>query len=457
MATLLMKNADHLLTLDPGLGKIEEGAVFVRDNVIESVGRTRELPATADQIIDASGMLLLPGLINTHHHLYQTLTRALPGAQDAELFDWLRRLYPVWGEMNDEAVYTSALVGMAEMVLSGCTTTTDHLYIYPNNSSLDATIRAAQQIGIRFHPTRGSMSLGKSKGGLPPDHLVEEEDTILEDCRRVIERYHDAEPYAMVRVGLAPCSPFSVTADLMRETAALARSYQHVLLHTHVAETLDEERFCLDQFGARPAEYMRQLGWVGPDVWWAHAIWLNDEEIQMLAETGTGVAHCPTSNMRLGSGIAKIREMRDAGVKVGIAVDGSASNDGNDVLLETRMAMLLQRVGKGAAAFSVGEALQLATLGSASVIGREDLGKLAPGMAADFIGFRLDRLEFAGAAIHDPVAALLLCRPKGVDLSVINGRVVVEEGQLKGIDLPGAIRDHDRFAADMAAKHPLGT
>lgn len=457
MATLLMKNADHLLTLDPGLGKIEDGAIFVRDNVIESVGRTRELPATADRIIDASGMLLLPGLINTHHHLYQTLTRALPGAQDAELFDWLRRLYPVWGEMNDEAVYTSALVGMAEMVLSGCTTTTDHLYIYPNNSSLDATIRSAQQIGIRFHPTRGSMSLGESKGGLPPDHLVEEEDAILQDCRRVIERYHDPEPYAMVRIGLAPCSPFSVTADLMRETAALARSYQKVSLHTHVAETLDEERFCLDQFGARPAEYMRQLGWVGPDVWWAHAIWLNDEEIQMLAETGTGVAHCPTSNMRLGSGIAKIREMRDAGVKVGIAVDGSASNDGNDVLLETRMAMLLQRVGKGAAAFGVGETLQLATLGSASVIGREDLGKLAPGMAADFIGFRLDRLEFAGAAIHDPVAALLLCRPKGVDLSVINGRVVVEDGQLKGIDLPGAIRDHDRFAADMAAKHPLGT
>ena len=457
MATLLMKNADHLLTLDPGLGKIEEGGVFVRDNVIESVGRTRELPATADQIIDASGMLLLPGLINTHHHLYQTLTRALPGAQDAELFDWLRRLYPVWGEMNDEAVYTSALVGMAEMVLSGCTTTTDHLYIYPNNSSLDATIRAAQQIGIRFHPTRGSMSLGKSKGGLPPDHLVEEEDVILEDCRRVIERYHDPEPYAMVRVGLAPCSPFSVTADLMRETAALARSYQHVLLHTHVAETLDEERFCLEQFGARPAEYMRQLGWVGPDVWWAHAIWLNDEEIQMLAETGTGVAHCPTSNMRLGSGIAKIREMRDAGVKVGIAVDGSASNDGNDVLLETRMAMLLQRVGKGAAAFGVGEALQLATLGSASVIGREDLGKLAPGMAADFIGFRLDRLEFAGAAIHDPVAALLLCTPKGVDLSVINGRVVVEDGQLRGLDLPRVIRDHDRLAAAMAAKHLLGS
>ena len=457
MATLLVKNADHLLSLDPTLGMIEGGAIFVRDGVIESVGRTRELPATADQIIDASGMLLLPGLINTHHHLYQTLTRALPGAQDAELFDWLRRLYPVWGEMNDEAVYTSALVGMAEMVLSGCTTTTDHLYIYPNNSSLDATIRAAQQIGIRFHPTRGSMSLGKSKGGLPPDHLVEEEDVILEDCRRVIERYHDPEPYAMVRVGLAPCSPFSVTADLMRETAALARSYQHVLLHTHVAETLDEERFCLEQFGARPAEYMRQLGWVGPDVWWAHAIWLNDEEIQMLAETGTGVAHCPTSNMRLGSGIAKIREMREAGVKVGIAVDGSASNDGNDVLLESRMAMLLQRVGKGAAAFGVREALQLATLGSASVIGREDLGKLAPGMAADFIGFRLDRLEFAGAAIHDPVAALLLCTPKGVDLSVINGRVVVEDGQLRGLDLPRVIRDHDRLAAAMAAKHLLGS
>ncbi|HLF36385.1 MAG TPA: 8-oxoguanine deaminase [Anaerolineales bacterium] len=455
MSTLLVKNAELLLTMDPPAGRIAGGGLFVRDNVIEQVGPSEGLPTEADRVIDASGMLVLPGLINTHHHLYQTLTRALPGAQDVELFAWLTRLYPVWGEMDDGAVYASALIGMAELLLSGCTTTTDHLYIYPNGSSLDATIRAAQEIGIRFHPTRGSMSLGKSKGGLPPDHLVEVEADILRDCRRVIERYHDPRPYSMLRVGLAPCSPFSVTADLMRETAALARSSKQVTLHTHVAETLDEERFCLEQFGARPAEYMRRLGWVGPDVWWAHAIWLNDEEIQMLAETGTGVAHCPSSNMRLGSGIAKIREMRDAGVKVGIAVDGSASNDGNDVLLETRMALLLQRVGKGAAAFAVQDALELATLGSAAVIGRDDLGRLAPGKAADLIGYRLDRLEFAGGAVHDPVAALLLCTAKGVDLSVINGRIVVEDRQLLGFDLPGAIAKHNSIAAAMAARHPL--
>ncbi len=455
MSTLLVKNADLLLTLDPGLGRIPGGGVFVRDNFIEQVGPSAGLPPMADRVFDAAGMLILPGLINTHHHLYQTLTRALPGAQDVELFDWLTRLYPVWGEMDDEAVHTSALIGMAELILNGCTTTTDHLYIYPNGSSLDATIRAAQEIGIRFHPTRGSMSLGRSKGGLPPDHLVESEAGILRDCQRVIERYHDPKPYSMLRIGLAPCSPFSVTGDLMRETAALARSSERVGLHTHVAETLDEERFCVDRFGARPAEYMRRLGWVGPDVWWAHAIWLNDGEIQMLAETGTGVAHCPSSNMRLGSGIAKVREMRDAGVRVGIAVDGSASNDGNDVLLETRMALLLQRVGKGAAAFAVQEALELATLGSAAVIGREDLGRLAPGQAADLIGYRLDRLEFAGAAIHDPVAALLLCTAKGVDLSVINGRIMVEDRQLLGFDLAGVIAKHDAIAAAMAARHPL--
>jgi len=406
-------------------------------------------------VLDASGMVVLPGLINTHHHLYQTLTRALPGAQDAELFDWLTRLYPVWGEMDDEAVYHSALIGLAEMALSGCTTSTDHLYIYPNDSTLDATIRAAADLGIRFHPTRGSMSLGQSAGGLPPDRLVEAEDAILADCQRVIQRHHDPEPYSMLRVGLAPCSPFSVTGDLMREAAALARSYDKVYLHTHVAETQDEERFCLEKFGVRPAEYMRQLGWVGPDVWWAHAVWLDEAEIQMLAETGTGVAHCPSSNMRLGSGIAKIRQMRQSGVKVGIALDGSASNDSNDLLLEARMALLLQRVAQGASAFTVLEALELATLGSAAVIGRDDLGKLAPGKAADFIGVRLDRLELAGGAVHDPVAALLLCTPHGVDLSVINGRVVVRSGRLEGIEVEPLIERHNQLARAMAARHPV--
>lgn len=456
MTTLLLLNVELLVTMGDGPGQIKHGGLFVRDNVIEVVGPTDELPGEADQVIDASGMIVLPGLINTHHHLYQTLTRALPGAQDVELFDWLTRLYPVWGEMNDEAVYTSAFIGMAELALSGCTTTTDHLYIYPNDSSLDSTIRAAQELGLRFHPTRGSMSLGASKGGLPPDHVVEEDEDILADSRRVIEKYHDPKPYSMVRVGLAPCSPFSVTGDLMRETAELARASENVTLHTHVAETADEEQFCLEQFGARPAEYMRQLGWVGTDVWWAHAIHLNDDEIQMLADTGTGVAYCPTSNMRLGSPIAKVRQMRDAGVKVGIAVDGSASNDGNDLLLEARMALLLQKVEGGAAAFGVMEALELATLGSASVIGREDLGKLAPGMAADFIGIKTNRLEMAGGAVHDPVASLLLCTIKGVDLSVINGKVVVEHGQLLGVDLESVIARHNELAGAMAAKHPLG-
>jgi len=455
MPTLLLKNAAALLTMDPRQPLIEAGGLLVRDNVIELAGPSADLPQQADSVLDASGMVVLPGLINTHHHLYQTLTRALPGAQDAELFEWLTRLYPVWGEMDDEAVYHSALVGLAEMALSGCTSSTDHLYMYPNDSSMDATIRAAADLGIRFHPTRGSMSLGQSAGGLPPDRLVEAEDAILADCQRVIQRYHDPEPYSMLRVGLAPCSPFSVTGDLMRQTAALARSYEKVYLHTHVAETRDEERFCLEKFGVRPAKYMRQLGWVGPDVWWAHAIWLDEDEIQMLAETGTGVAHCPSSNMRLGSGIAKIRQMRDAGVKVGIALDGSASNDANDLLLETRMAMLLQRVAQGASAFTVLEALELATLGSAAVIGRDDLGQLAPGKAADFIGVRLDRLELAGGAVHDPVAALLLCTPRGVDLSVINGRVVVRNGRLEGIDLEPLIARHNQLARAMAARHPV--
>jgi len=455
MPTLLLKNAATLLTMDPRQPLIQGGGLLVRDNVIELAGRSADLPQQADTVLDASGMVVLPGLINTHHHLYQTLTRALPGAQDAELFDWLTRLYPVWGEMDDEAVYHSALIGLAEMALSGCTTSTDHLYIYPNDSTLDATIRAAADLGIRFHPTRGSMSLGQSAGGLPPDRLVEAEDAILADCQRVIQRHHDPEPYSMLRVGLAPCSPFSVTGDLMREAAALARSYDKVYLHTHVAETQDEERFCLEKFGVRPAEYMRQLGWVGPDVWWAHAVWLDEAEIQMLAETGTGVAHCPSSNMRLGSGIAKIRQMRQSGVKVGIALDGSASNDSNDLLLEARMALLLQRVAQGASAFTVLEALELATLGSAAVIGRDDLGKLAPGKAADFIGVRLDRLELAGGAVHDPVAALLLCTPHGVDLSVINGRVVVRSGRLEGIEVEPLIERHNQLARAMAARHPV--
>lgn len=455
MGTLLIKNANVIITNDPELGDLYQGGIFVRDNVIEKMGPIEQLPSHADEVIDAQNMAVLPGLINTHHHFYQTLTRAIPGAQNEELFDWLVRLYPIWGELTEEAVYLSTLSAMAEMILSGGTTSSDHLYLYPNNSTLDAQVRAANDIGMRFHVTRGSMSLGRSKGGLPPDHVVQEEDEILRDCQRVIETYHDPNQFAMIRVALAPCSPFSVTTDLLKQSAVLARSYESVMLHTHVAETRDEETFCQQRFGKRPAGYMEEVGWVGSDVWWAHSVWVNSDEIKMMAETGTGVAHCPSSNMRLGSGIAPIHEMLKAGVKVGIGVDGSASNDGNHMIGEARLAMLLQRVNLGASAFSVREAINLATQGSASVLGRNDIGVLSPGKAADFIGVPLNTIAMAGGAVHDPMAALLLCNVGSVNLSVINGRVVVRDGKLLTIDLEKLINKHNQIAIEMAAKHPV--
>jgi len=447
MSTLLLKNAALLITMDEKRRQIEQGGLWVRDNVIEMVGPSSELPKEADRVIDASGRVVLPGLVNTHHHLYQTLTRALPAVQDVELFDWLVTLYPIWAELSAEAVYVSAQIGLAELVLSGCTTANDHLYIYPNDVTLDAEIRAAQELGIRFHPCRGSMSLGKSKGGLPPDRVVQTEDEIMADCQRVVDTYHDANPYSMCRIVIAPCSPFSVTEELMRQSAIWARQ-QGLTLHTHVAETLDEEEFCLKKVGLRPVEYMQELGWVGGDVWYAHAIYLSEEEIGLMSETGTGVAHCPTSNMRLGSGIAPIREMLDRGVKVSLAVDGSASNDSSHMLAEVRMAMLLQRVQKGAGALSAQEALEMATLGGAAVLGRDDIGSLASGKAADFIAINLDRLEYAGAG-HDPLGALLFCRPVNVDLSVINGQVVVEKGHIVGFDLERAIARQKEISQEM--------
>jgi 8-oxoguanine deaminase len=447
MSSLLLKNAALLITMDGKRRQIEQGGLWVRDNVIEMVGLSSELPQKADRVIDASGMVVLPGLVNTHHHLYQTLTRALPAVQNAELFDWLVTLYPIWAELTAEAVYISAQIGLAELMLSGCTTANDHLYIYPNDVTLDAEIRAAQELGIRFHPCRGSMSLGKSKGGLPPDRAVQTEEEIMADCQRVVDTYHDPTPYAMCRIVIAPCSPFSVTEELMRQSAAWARQ-RGLTLHTHVAETLDEEEFCLQKVGLRPVEYMQELGWVGEDVWYAHAVYLSEEEIDLLAETGTGVAHCPTSNMRLGSGIAPIREMLDRGIKVGLAVDGSASNDSSHMLTEARMAMLLQRVQKGAGALSAQEALEMATLGGAAVLGRDDIGSLSPGKAADFIAVSLGRLEYAGAG-YDPLGALLFCRPVNVDLSVINGRVVVEKGHIVGFDLERAIIRQNEISQEM--------
>jgi len=449
VTTLLIKNARLVATMDDDRRRIHQGGLFVRANVIEQMGPTDTLPPTADRVIDASDWIVLPGLVNTHHHLYQTLTRALPKAQDARLFDWLKTLYPIWAGLTDEGVYVSAQVGLAELILSGCTTTSDHLYIYPNDTRLDAEITAARELGVRFHPCRGSMSLGASKGGLPPDRVVEDEEAILRDCERVVNTYHEPQRYGMCRIVVAPCSPFSVTEGLMRESATWARE-RGLTLHTHVAETLDEEAFCIRKFGRRPVAYMEELGWMGPDVWFAHAVFMNTDEIARMAETGTGVAHCPSSNMRLGSGIAPVREMLDAGVEVSLAVDGSASNDGSHMLAEARQALLLQRVLKGADALSAEEALWMATRGGAAVLGRDDIGALAPGMAADLVAFDLTRLGYAGAQ-HDPLAALIFAAPQQVILSVINGRVVVEDGQLIGQDLPALVARHNHLSRKLVA------
>ena len=445
MTTILVRNARLLITMNDSGENIADGAMFVRDNVIAWVGRSSEIPVeyeTADRFINATDKVVLPGLINTHHHLFQTLTRAL--APDSGLFNWLKTLYPIWAQLDGEAVYTSALVGMAELILSGCTTASDHLYLFPNGAKLDDEIRAAQELGFRFHASRGSMSLGEGEGGLPPDSVVESEEAILRDCRRVIEQFHDPDPLAMIRVVVAPCSPFSVTPDLMRESARLARSYE-VTLHTHLAETKDEEDFCLERFGYRPAAYAEQLEWVGDDVWWAHSIHVNSEEIGLMARTQTGAAHCPCSNMRLASGIAPVRAWLDNGVRVGLGVDGSASNDGSHMLNEARQALLLQRVLNEATTLTTQEALWMGTRGGAQVLKRDDIGQLAVGKAADFIAFDLNRLAYAGAQ-HDPMAALIFCAPQPVDLSVINGRVIVEDGELRTVELQPIIERHNRIS-----------
>jgi 8-oxoguanine deaminase len=444
MGTLLVKNAAVLVTMDDQRREIADGAIFVRDNVIEAVGKSPDLPQTADEVLSLAGHLVMPGLINTHHHMYQSLTRVYPGGQDGRLFEWLTSLYPVWARLQPEMITVSTLTAMSELILAGCTTASDHLYIFPNGCTLDDEIQAATEIGMRFHASRGSMSLGESQGGLPPDSVVEDEESILRDTRRLIEQYHDHERHAMLRVTVAPCSPFSVTRDLMREAAALARSYK-VRLHTHLAENQSDVDFSKATFGLEPADYAQDVGWVGEDVWHAHCVCLTDHGIGMFGRTGTGVAHCPSSNMRLASGIAPVRKMREAGVRVGLGVDGSASNDSGHLLNEARMAMLLQRVLGDPAAMSARGALEIATRGGAQVLGRDDVGYLAPGMSADFIAFNLNQIAFTGALI-DPVAALVFCTPSQVDYSVINGRVIVREGHITTLDLPMLVERHNKLS-----------
>ena len=447
MSTLLLKNIRCLATMDDERRELEGAWLLIRDRVIEQVGTSETPPPeAADRVIDLSNHVVLPGLINTHHHMFQATTRVM--GQQGDLFGWLRACYPIWQRLRSDHVYASARLAMAELLLSGCTTASDHHYVFPNDVRLEDEIRAAQDMGIRFHASRGSMSVGEGHGGLPPDSLVEREDDILRDTRRLIESWHDPEPHAMLRIVAAPCSPFSVSVDLMRESAALARAYG-VSMHTHLAETDADVAYSLERFGMKPGDYAEDVGWVGADVWHAHCVKLDDAAIGMFARTGTGVCHCPSSNMRLASGIAPIRQMLDSGVMVGLGVDGSASNDSGHLLAEARMALLLQRVQGDAAGLAAREALELATLGGARLLGRDDVGRIAPGMSADIIAFRLDTIAFAGA-LHDPVAALVFCQPPRVDLSIINGRVIIEDRQLLSADEPSLAETHNKLSLALA-------
>jgi 8-oxoguanine deaminase len=443
MSEILLKNALTILTMDDARRELSSADIRLKGGVITEIGQGLSGGA---EVVDVSGCVVTPGLVNTHHHLYQNLTRAVPGGQDALLFGWLQTLYPIWSRMTPDHMFTSAQIGLAELALSGCTLSSDHLYLYPNGVRLEDTIHAAAELGLRFQPTRGSMSIGESDGGLPPDALVEDEDSILEDCVRLVDAFHDPAEGSMCRVALAPCSPFSVSRDLMRNTAVLARD-KGVMMHTHLAENEEDIAYSLEQFGCRPGEYVQDLGWVGRDVWHAHCVKLDAAEIALFAQTGTGIAHCPCSNCRLGSGIAPVRALRDAGVPVGLGVDGSASNDAGNLVAEARMAMLLQRVAQGADAMSAREALEIATRGGADILGRPDCGRLEIGKRADIAVWDVQGLASAGS--WDP-AALLLAGPTTVRDLFVEGRQIVRDGHVQTINLEATISRHNRMARELA-------
>ncbi len=443
MTEILIRNADIIVTMDDDRQELVGADLLVRDGKIAQIGHGL---TSRGEIHDAAGCVVTPGLVNTHHHLYQTLTRAVPGGQDALLFGWLRTLYPIWSRFGPEEMFISAQIGLAELALSGCTLSSDHLYLYPNGTRLEDTIHAASELGLRFQPTRGAMSIGESDGGLPPDALVEAEQAVLEDMIRVVDAYHDPSEGSMCRVGLAPCSPFSVSRDLMRDAALLARD-KGVMLHTHLAENDEDIAYSEAQFGCRPGQYAEELGWTGSDVWHAHCVKLDGSEIDLFARSRTGVAHCPCSNCRLGSGIAPVRKMRDQGVHVGLGVDGSASNDSGNLMAEARQSMLLQRVANGADAMSAREALEIATRGGADVLNRPDCGRLMPGKRADIAIWDVRGIESAGS--WDP-AALLLAGPTRVKHLFVEGRQVVRDGQIVTIDLPKAIETQNRLASALA-------
>jgi 8-oxoguanine deaminase len=444
VTSILLRNAECVVTMDADRREIAKGGVFIEAGRVVAVGTDAELPSTADEVVDMAGHVLMPGLVNTHHHMFQSLTRVVPAGQDKELFGWLENLLPVWANLTPEMIAVSTELAMAELLMSGCTTASDHLYIYPDGCRLDDSIEAAQRVGMRFHASRGSMSVGRSKGGLPPDSLVENEAHILKDSQRLIEAFHDPEPFALLRITLAPCSPYTVSEDLMRETASLARA-TGTRLHTHLAESPRDVDYSRERFDLTPSEYVERLGWVGDDVWHAHCVHIDDNGIDLFARTGTGVAHCPCSNMRLASGIAPVRKMLRKGVPVGLGVDGSASSDAGNLMSEARQAMLLQRVGGDPAAMSAREALELATRGGARVLGRDDIGMLAPGMAADIAAFDLDRIEYAGAR-HDPVAALVFCGPTPASHVMVGGRFLVRDGVPTTIDAGTLVERHNRLS-----------
>lgn len=456
--SLLIQNIHTLVTM----GEVESIAhgvdILVEGGRIAKIGKG--LAAPGARALDATNCVVYPGFVNCHHHLYQTLTRNIPKVQNAKLFDWLVGLYEVWRELSEEAVEVGTRVGCGELLLSGCTTTSDHFYVFPKKASrelLDVEIETARKIGIRFHPTRGSMSRGKSKGGLPPDDVVQDPEEILGDCDRVIAKYHDPNPFSMCRIVLAPCSPFSVTTELLAETATYARS-KKVQMHTHLCETVDEEEYCLKTVGMRPLAYMESTGWLGPDVWFAHGIYFNDAEIRRLAETQTGISHCPASNLRLGSGICPVPKMLAAGVKIGLGVDGSASNDSSNFLREMQLALLVHRVGTAVDAMPPVRVLEMATRGGAAVLGQPEIGSVEVGKAADLAVFRLDRIDYAGA-MADPPSALLFCGagPRA-EYTIVDGKVLVEKGRLVGVDEEALWERANRVAEKMlsAAETKLG-
>lgn len=460
--SLLIRNAAHVVTMargpgEAGPGELGPGDILLEDDRIAGVFHVdaddRPSPGAVDEVIDASGMLALPGLVNTHHHFFQVLTRNLPVAQEARLFDWLVRHYDVWTGITGEMVSVAARAAIGELLLTGCTTTTDHHYLFPAAAPgdlIDRQVAAARALGIRFHPTRGSMEMGASRGGLPPDSLVEDAADVLADCRRLVDEVHDPSPRAMTRLALAPCAPFNVSEDLMRDTAALARKHG-LRLHTHLGETVEENAYCEKTYGMRPLAYADRLGWVEEDVWLAHAVTFDDDEIRLMGERGMGISHCPSSNLRLGSGVAPVRRYLDAGVTVGLGVDGSASNDSSHLLGEVRQGLLVHRLGPDAGWLTAREVLEIATVGGARVLGRDDIGRLEPGLAADVVLIDLEQLPYAGAKA-DPLAAVVFNHPlRPVSTVIVNGRVVVRAGQLTHGDERALVRETDRLAAELRA------